>query len=182
MRATQWSGRVALLAALIIGGAAPAAGQTPPAQRTCDGEEYRQFDFWLGEWGVTVRGQPTGTSVISSREKGCLIYEQWTDRRGGTGQSMNFYDRTDGKWHQVWVASNGSVLRLSGGLENGALAYSSEAKRPDGTRVLHRLVFTPNPDGTVRQHWTTSTDDGKTWTDAFDALYRKGAGGGVEGG
>ena len=151
---------------------APAEAQQPP-QPTCDAAEYRQVDFWFGEWEVTVQGRPAGQSVISSREKGCLVHEQWTSAGGGTGESMNFYDRSDGKWHQVWVASNGSVLRLSGVLENGSLAYASEGKRPDGTKVLHRLVFTPNADGTVRQHWTTSTDDGKTWNDAFDGLYRK---------
>jgi hypothetical protein len=175
------TGSLALVVALVAGDAGRASGQTPPPQLTCDGAEYRQFDFWIGEWDVTVRGQPAGTSVITSREKGCLIHEQWTAVRGGTGQSMNFYDRSDGKWHQVWVASNGSVLRFSGGLERGSLAYTSEARRPDGTKVLHRLVFTPNEDGTVRQHWTSSTDDGTTWTDAFDGLYRRRAGEGGAG-
>lgn len=179
MRKRRWSGSMVLCGALIAAGTAAAAAQNPPPQPTCDGAEYRQFDFWIGEWDVTVRGQPAGTSVITAREKGCLIHEQWTAARGGTGQSINFYDRVDRKWHQVWVASNGSVLRFSGGLENGSLAYASEAKRPDGTKVLHRLVFTPNDDGTVRQHWTTSTDDGKTWTDAFDGLYRRRATGGA---
>ena len=172
MKRTTVSVTGSLLAAFMILGPAPAAAQNQP-QPTCDGPEYRQFDFWIGEWDVTVRGQPAGTSVITSKEKGCLIHEQWTSAGGGTGQSMNFYDRTDGKWHQVWVASNGSVLRFTGALENGALAYASQGKRPDGAVILHRLVFTPNADGSVRQHWTTSTDDGKTWTEAFDGLYRK---------
>jgi hypothetical protein len=173
---------LAALGLAVMSGTARAQAQQPP-QPTCDGAEYRQFDFWLGEWDVTVRGRPAGQSVITSGEKGCLIHEQWTSAGGGTGQSMNFYDRTDGKWHQVWVASNGSVLRFSGGLENGAMAYSSQGVRPDGTKVLHRLVFTPNPDGTVRQHWTTSTDEGRTWQDAFDGLYRRrsGAGAAAEG-
>jgi hypothetical protein len=34
------------------------------------------------------------------------------------------------------------------------------------------LVFTPNPDGTVRQLWEQSPD-GETWTAVFDGLYRK---------
>jgi hypothetical protein len=178
MKRSEWSGSAALLLLASVA-ATPALAQRP--QPTCDAAEHRQFDFWVGEWDVTVRGQPAGTSVITLEEKGCMIREQWTAARGGTGQSMNFYDRTDGKWHQVWIASNGSVLRLSGGLENGSLAYAAEAKRPDGTKVLHRLVFTPNPDGTVRQHWTSSTDDGKTWTDAFDGLYRKRVAGGSGG-
>ena len=160
-----------LLTAFMILAPAPAAAQNQP-QPTCDGPEYRQFDFWIGEWDVTVRGQPAGTSVITSKEKGCLIHEQWTSAGGGTGQSMNFYDRTDGKWHQVWVASNGSVLRFTGALENGALAYASQGKRPDGAVILHRLVFTPNADGSVRQHRPRTPDAGTTCTEAFDGLYR----------
>lgn len=179
MKRSGWPESSSVLLLVVALAATPALAQRP--QPTCDGPEHRQFDFWVGEWDVTVRGQPAGTSVITLEEKGCMIHEQWTGAGGGTGQSMNFYDRTDGKWHQVWVASNGSVLRLSGGLETGSLAYAAEAKRPDGTKVLHRLVFTPNPDGTVRQHWTSSTDDGKTWTDAFDGLYRKRAAGGSGG-
>lgn len=158
MRWTEWVGTLAgVLFGSVVLAPAPLVAQGQ-AQPTCDGAEHRQFDFWIGEWDVTVRGQPAGTSVITLQEKGCMIHEQWTSAGGGTGQSMNFYDRNDGRWHQVWVASNGSVLRFSGALENGALAYATEGTRADGVRILHRLVFTPNADGTVRQHWTTSTD------------------------
>jgi hypothetical protein len=36
-----------------------------------------------------------------------------------------------------------------------------------------RITWTPNPDGSVRQHWEASTDAGKTWTTSFDGLYRR---------
>ena len=36
-----------------------------------------------------------------------------------------------------------------------------------------RIAWTPNADGTVRQLWESSKDDGKTWTVSFDGLYRK---------
>ena len=36
-----------------------------------------------------------------------------------------------------------------------------------------RLKLEPNADGTVRQLWETSSDDGKTWAASFDGLYRK---------
>jgi hypothetical protein len=37
--------------------------------------------------------------------------------------------------------------------------------------TLQKLTFTPNADGTVRQFWEQSTNDGKTRTVAFDGLY-----------
>lgn len=157
-----------LVGLLVTAGSAPAQAAPP----TCEAAEYRQFDFWVGDWDVSVAGRPGGRNLITSEEKGCLIHEHWT---GGsqTGQSFNFYDRNDGMWHQVWVSSTGSVLRLSGRLRDGAMVYEGEARRPDGSVMLHRLVFTPNADGTVRQHWTSSTDGGATWQDAFDGLYRR---------
>ncbi|HET9792353.1 MAG TPA: hypothetical protein VFR08_13715, partial [Candidatus Angelobacter sp.] len=32
--------------------AAAAAPQTPPAKPGCQAAEYRQFDFWIGDWEV----------------------------------------------------------------------------------------------------------------------------------
>jgi len=37
--------------------------------------------------------------------------------------------------------------------------------------TLQKLTFTPNADGTVRQFWEQSVDDGANWTVAFDGLY-----------
>jgi hypothetical protein len=41
----------------------------------------------------------------------------------------------------------------------------------DGSgKVQHRISWTPNDDGSVRQHWESSTD-GEEWTTLFDGLY-----------
>ena len=39
-----------------------------------------------------------------------------------------------------------------------------------GAAVQNRITWTPNADGSVRQHWEASTD-GETWTTAFDGRY-----------
>ena len=162
-----------LVVAFVVAASPVAAqnAQTPPPD--CSAPVYRQLDFWLGEWDVSIKGSPVGTNVITSEEKGCLIHETWRDARGGTGQSFNFYDRQDGKWHQVWVSSTGAVLDLAGNYENGRLLYKGVGRRPDGAEVLHELAFSANPDGTVRQHWQVSADGGKTWTVTWDGLYVK---------
>ena len=149
------------------------AAPAPPPQPTCTAAEYRQLDFWVGEWSVTVGGGPAGTSRVTSEESGCVVHEHWTGARGGTGQSFNFYNRQTGKWRQVWVASNGSSLDFSGTLVDGSLAYTGETKAPNGGRVLHKLTFTPNADGTVRQFWETSADEGATWKVSFDGRYTR---------
>ena len=104
------------------------------------------------------------------------MHEHWTGSKGGTGQSFNFYDRRDRKWHQIWVANDGSSLFLTGGLTGNTLTLEGDTPQPDGSTVRNRISFRNNPDHTVRQLWETSSDNGSTWTPAFDGLYRKRSG------
>lgn len=148
-----------------------AQGQQPPPG--CKGAEHRQFDFWVGDWVVTAGKDTAGTNNVTLEESGCIVHEHWIGSKGGTGQSFNFYDRIDRKWHQIWIDNNGMVLRLSGDYAGGKLSYAGETLRRNGTRILHRLSFTKNVDGTVRQFWESSTDEGRSWSTAFDGVYRR---------
>jgi hypothetical protein len=161
--------------ALTLGARAPKAvvGQAASAAPKCDTPEFRQFDFWVGDWSVTTGGEPAGTNLVTREEDGCVIHEHWKGAKGGTGQSFNFYDRADGKWHQMWVSNSGGVLFLTGTYENGTLTLRGTRDEPGGQHLLHRLSFRANPDRTVRQLWEASSDGGTTWTVAFDGLYRR---------
>jgi hypothetical protein len=161
------------LASASLAGRGLAAQTAAPAAPTCSAAEYRVFDFWVGNWDVTMRGQPAGANLVTLEERGCLVHEHWTGTRGGTGQSFNFYDRGDGAWHQVWVSSSGNVLNLTGHFADGTLTYLGENRQPDGTLLRHRLSFHANGDGTVRQLWETSSDSGATWAVSFDGHYTK---------
>lgn len=149
---------------------------TPPAPPLdCNTPDHRAFDFWIGDWNVTVGGNQAGTNRITREEGGCILHEHWIGAGGGTGQSFNFFDRRTREWNQVWVDNRGGVLRFRGVFEGGTLHYKSSVPTAAGGTVEHRLLFTPNPDGTVRQLWESSSDGGKSWTVAFDGLYtRKG--------
>jgi hypothetical protein len=164
-----------LLALLLAGSAAAApiarAQGTPPVG--CPDAEARQFDFWVGNWNVTVGGKQAGTNEVTLEESRCVIHEHWAGSRGGTGQSFNFYDRTIGKWHQFWVDNAGNYLHLTGTYADGRLVLTGVAPGADGKPADQRLTFFNNPDGSVRQFWETSADHGATWQVAFDGLYRK---------
>lgn len=169
---------VSVAGMLVFGGlsgrpAVVLAQATVPAPPKCDAPEYRQLDFWVGDWNVTVGGGHAGTNLVTLEESRCLVHEHWTGARGETGQSFNFYNRDDGAWHQVWVSSNGNVLNLTGHYSHGTLTYAGENRKPDGTVLHHRLSFHANPDGTVRQLWETSSDGGSTWATSFDGLYAR---------
>ena len=73
---------------------------SPAPANLCSSHDYRQFDFWIGDWSVTSNGQPAGTS-------------------------FNIYDQATGRWHQLWEASKddgGSWTVLFDGLYSKAPA------------------------------------------------------------
>ena len=162
-----------LLVLALFGSPSPALSQQ--SAPGCTAPEYRQFDYWIGEWTVTdSAGTRTyGSNRITSEEAGCLIHEHWQAAGGGTGQSFNFYDRSSGRWEQIWVASGGSILRLGGKLDGASMVLEGAAPSPGGPPVLNRIAWIPQPDGRVRQLWTRSTDQGKSWQPGFDGWYRK---------
>ena len=157
-----------LLSGMALAPVARGRQQAPPR---CDTPEYRQFDFWVGDWTVTSGGTPAGVNRVTLEEAGCLVHEHWTGAGGGTGQSFNFYDRADHRWHQVWVSSSGTVLFLSGQYADGRLEYAGEAPAVSGAGTAHqRLTFYRNADGSVRQLWQSSAD-GHDWQTVFDGRY-----------
>lgn len=142
--------------------------------RPCDFDaNYRMFDFWVGEWDVTVSGQQAGTNRIELIEGNCVVFENWTGAGGGSGRSFNFYNNQTGKWNQVWVASNGSNLFFEGEFREGNLYYTGTSLGANGAKTLHKLTFFNLEPGHVRQLWESSTDDGKTWSVVFDGDYRR---------
>lgn len=153
--------------------AAPPTALAQQAAEPCDSAEYRQFDFWLGEWEVrNPEGDVVGTNTITAVSGGCGLHEQWEGAGGGVGESLNAYDRRTGSWHQTWVGGRGLVLRLEGGLRDGAMVLEGGLIEGDDV-VLQRITWTPSSDGSVRQLWETSEDDGSSWTTAFDGTYRR---------
>ncbi len=77
--------------------------ETLRAQTPCSAEEYRQFDFWIGNWRVeTPSGQVAGYNTIG-RTNDCFLHESYATPTGYTGESLNIYDAARGLWHQSWV-------------------------------------------------------------------------------
>jgi len=139
--------------------------------RPCDGPAYRQFDFWIGQWDVHAQGQLAGANSIQPILDGCVLLENWTGARGGSGKSFNFYNAATGKWQQTWVSNTGYVLELAGEFKGEALAYQGETRASNGSRTLHRLTFTKISADRVRQLWEQSQDGGKSWAVVFDGDY-----------
>jgi hypothetical protein len=153
-----------------------ALAQTPPAPPACNAPVHRQFDFWVGEWEVT--GGPkldalVGHSSIARVADGCALSEHWINSKGQDGRSLNAYDGVAKQWTQFWVGFDGVILRLVGGIDDGAMLMQGELPGANGGVQKQRIRWTPGDDGSVEQKWETSDDDGKTWQVSFIGIYRR---------
>lgn len=162
--AVAWTGEV-----LAAQSATPAPGLTPVP---CRAPEYRQFDFWVGDWDVrTPDGKPAGSNRIERILNGCALRETWKGASGTNGTSVNSWDSGTRRWHQTWVDDGGLLLNLEGGLRAGRMVLVGETVSPTGDRALQRITWSSLSGGRVRQLWEQSADAGKTWMIAFEGIY-----------
>jgi hypothetical protein len=136
--------------------------------------EYRQFDFWIGEWDVvsTQGHNPVGSSSIQPIIDQCVLLENWTGG-GGTGKSFNHYDTSRKIWMQDWVDSQSNSIHFEGKLEDGVMSYYADSRKPDGTPIRRHLQFFKLDADHVRQFSQQSTDGGKSWTTEYDFTYNR---------
>ncbi len=146
------------------------ASMTAAAPKPCTSPEYRQFDFWLGNWEVVEAGKTAGGNRITSILAGCAVREEWKGASGLSGTSLNMWDSAKKRWSQTWVDDKGNVLLLTGGRQGAKMVLEGEKPQGAGT-VRNRITWSPIAGGHVRQLWETSTDGGKTWATAFDGDY-----------
>ncbi|NOT46307.1 MAG: tetratricopeptide repeat protein [Acidobacteria bacterium] len=132
--------------------------------------EFRQFDFWIGEWAPkNVQGVTVGSSSIQLILGSCIIFENWSTPVS-SGKSFNLFDTRDGKWHQTWVDDKGLMTHYVGGLVDGRMVLTSDTLA-NGKKTLAKMTFSKLDNGDVRQHGENSSDEGKTWTTTFDFIY-----------
>ena len=139
-------------------------------------ERARDFDFWIGEWEVYDRDRTVkyGENTITSKDRGCYLYEQWVSATGNPGSSMNYYDPGQQRWRQHWVGAGGSIIDIYGGLVDGSMVLEGRLYSINPpSDSLFRGTWTPLPDGRVRQFFEQSKDNGKTWVPWFDGYYQR---------
>jgi len=132
--------------------------------------EFRQFDFWIGEWlPKNAQGVTVGTSSIQLILGSCVIFENWNTPIS-SGKSFSNFSSTDSKWHQTWVDDKGTLAYYTGSLVDGKMVLDSE-RVVNGKKTIARMTFSRLENGDVRQHGENSSDEGKTWTTTFDFTY-----------
>ncbi len=161
--------RIQLLAVMMFLAIPGIAQQQPP----CSSPEYRQFDFWVGEWDVVnPKGDTVGRSRIERIEGGCAILENYSNKKSYTGRSFNIYNGAKKQWQQFWIDNQGGVLEFAGMLVGNELRYTAESESRSGT-IRHKMTFFHISRERVRQLWEQSTDKGATWKVVFDGMYHR---------
>lgn len=138
-------------------------------------ESFRAFDFWIGSWDVHVSsGAQAGTNIIEPIERGCALLERWTSASGGTGTSINYLDKSTNEWVQIWNAEGGGQINIRGGLTDEGMRMEGHIHYVgNGTTLPFRALWTPLPDGRVRQFFEQSNDGGETWVAWFEGFYTR---------
>lgn len=138
-------------------------------------EKFREFDFWLGEWDVhTADGTYAGKNRIEEAQAGCVLVENWVSATGVPGMSMNYLDISTDEWVQVWSGAGGTQITIRGGLtDEGMLLEGQIHYVANATSAPFRGLWTPLPDGRVRQFFEQSNDGGETWSPWFEAFYTR---------
>ena len=179
MRIYRWSFLPLLLAGACIAVDCPAQQPAP-----CSAPQHRQFDFWIGDWEVkNAAGNVTGTNRIESILGGCVIRENWQGTQGPSGTSLNLY-APDGEWPREWVDSQGNLLELHGGLEEGKMVMREPSRlrgtlaRPSFTGLPGRLSTAGASASSGRRPATTAKPGACSLTGSTRARVEAAAGGG----
>jgi len=163
---------IAMQAACAIGQTAPTA-PAPSPPPACASADHRAFDFWIGDWTVhAANGKLAGHNSITRRHGGCVLHESYRTPGTYSGESINIYDASRKVWHQTWADSTGLLLTLEGGFRDGRMVLEGAGIDAAGKPIKHRISWSANADGSVRQHWE-STDAAGVWSTAFDGKYTR---------
>jgi hypothetical protein len=141
----------------------------------CCTEAHSEFDFWVGNWEVTLPdGTKAGDNTIEKEHGGCVIKESWVSAAGNfTGTSFNFFNPNTNQWEQLWLDTAGTILKLRGKrLKNQMILRSEPLVQKDGTSIVQQITYTLHKDGSIRQLWEILQDE-VAINVAFDGLYKK---------
>jgi hypothetical protein len=152
------------------------------AQGACQGE-YRQFDFWIGEWDILNRNRPeeearwydtgSATARVYPVVFGCGIVEHWRGQAYGefqVGLSFQAFNPQLGQWDMVLLWPNTGQPRfgeLAGGFRLNRGEFYSRGLSETGDTTITRFTFSDIGSDALRWQDGLSTDGGRSWASGW---------------
>lgn len=144
-------------------------------QIPCATKEYKQFDFWLGNWNVyDTKDNLIGKNRIVKMPNACAIQENWESKTGPSlGTSYNYYNAKNKTWNQVWIDNGGGSLVLKGNrIKNKMILKSGLSTNKNGT-FYNKVTWTKKANGNVEQVWEVVNKNHKVINEVFRGIYKK---------
>jgi len=147
--------------------------QAKPGLRPCEHPEFRQFDFWLGQWNLTWSDSGSGTNNITQELDSCVIMEHFDSAPSGTfrGYSVSTYNLATQQWQQTWVDNSGGYLDFVGGMVGDSMILSREAVDKKGNDFLQRMVWYNITPDSLDWSWQRSNAAGEPWQELWNIHY-----------
>ena len=144
-------------------------------QAPCSSKEYKQFDFWLGNWEVfDVKNKLIGTNRVVKMPNACAIQENWASTPGPSlGTSYNYYNAQDKSWNQLWIDNTEGSLELKGKKINNKMILKSALVTGKKGAFYNQITWTDHLDGTVQQLWELKDKNNNVVKEVFRGTYKK---------
>ena len=128
--------------------------------------EYRQLDYWLGEWDVEMNGTKIATSSIQLILEECVIFENYY-ATNYSGKSLSAWDASQKRWEQQYTDTAGGSRSWIGGLEGDRMVFYLRGQGP----AVNRMSYIKDGPDRVRQLIEVSIDGEKTWSAGYNGVY-----------
>lgn len=174
----------ALTMALCLSAAStPAISQNSSGAQPCAAPEFRQFDFWLGEWDLTWpaeqwggrRGEfGHGANTVTTILDSCVVHESFRfPAQKYNGNSVSTYSKKRGIWQQTWVDNSGGYLIFTGKFKNGKMELRTPPRKQDDKTSISRMVFRNITPNSLDWDWQRSDDAGQSWKNIWNIHYQR---------
>ena len=157
--------------------AAEAVKEAPPAP--CQDPEFRQLDFWVGEWDLSWTQQDgtlgQGTNIITRAPYGdCVIMENFdgSPTLPFKGMSVSTYSILVKEWRQTWVDDQGGYFSLHGGPQEDG-TFILEMDRYDDKVPYLRMVWEDITEDSLVWRWQGKADADADWADRWVLNYKR---------
>jgi len=157
----------------------PVAQAAELVQKSCQDAEYRQLDFWVGEWDLEWDAGDGntghGTNIITNTPYGdCVITENFNGAptMQFKGMSVSTFHKPAGMWRQAWVDDQGGYFSLYGGPQDDG-TFKLDMTRLNEKAPYRRMVWKDITTDSLTWHWQGHNADETEWSDQWVIRYKR---------